>query len=100
MALNTTFILYMLAAIALAATLPALKTRLELSRAKHLSLSGHSRWARRIAALVPYYAFDEAHFFRTDDAPEAIGAQRQAGFMRLSALFAERFAKTRQFTSE
>jgi len=98
--MNTTFILYALAAIALAATLPALKTRLELSRAKHPSLSGHSRWARRIATLVPYYGFDEAHFFRTDGAPEAIGAQRQAGFMRLSALFAERFAKTRQFTSE
>jgi glutamate-1-semialdehyde 2,1-aminomutase len=100
MALNTTFILYALAAIALAATLPALKTRLELSRAKHPSLSGHSRWARRIAALVPYYGFDEAHFFRTDGAPEAIGAQRQAGFMRLAALFDERFAKTRQFTGE
>ncbi|HEY2403112.1 MAG TPA: hypothetical protein VGI23_22355, partial [Steroidobacteraceae bacterium] len=33
--------------------------RLELSRAKHPSLAGHAKWSRRIAALVPFYAYDE-----------------------------------------
>jgi glutamate-1-semialdehyde 2,1-aminomutase len=97
---SATTVLYALGAIALLATLPALKTRLELSRAKHPSLSGHSRWARRLAALVPYYAFDEAHFFATDGAPGEVAAKRQAGFMRLAALYRERYAKTCLLTAE
>ncbi|HTG21990.1 MAG TPA: glutamate-1-semialdehyde 2,1-aminomutase, partial [Reyranella sp.] len=36
-----------------------LRARLALSRAKHRSLAGHSRLSRRIAALVPRYAFDD-----------------------------------------
>jgi glutamate-1-semialdehyde 2,1-aminomutase len=97
---SATTVLYVLGAIALLATLPALKTRLELSRAKHPSLSGHSRWARRLAALVPYYAFDEARFFATDGAPGEVAARRQAGFMRLSALYRERYAETCRLTAE
>ena len=49
--------------------LSKLKTRLELSRAKHPSLRGHSRIARTVAKLVPFYEYDEASIFRTDDAP-------------------------------
>lgn len=52
---NETFVLYALGAVALAVLLPGLKMRLELSKAKHPSLSGHSRMARRIAALLPFY---------------------------------------------
>ena len=37
-----------------------LKVRLELSRAKHPSLRGHARMARWLAALVPFYEYDEA----------------------------------------
>ena len=75
------------------------RARLQLSRAKHRSLAGHSRMAKRIAGLVPNYAFDREAFFRADDAPDAIAAQREAGFMRLSALYAERFAKTAAYTA-
>jgi glutamate-1-semialdehyde 2,1-aminomutase len=74
--------------------------RLALSRAKHRSLAGHARIGRRIAALVPFYDYDEAQFFRSDDAPEAIVQQRRAGFLKLSALFQERFARTAQCTAE
>ena len=49
--------------------LPRLKTRFELSQAKHPSLTGHARMARRVAALLPYYEYDEARFFSCDDAP-------------------------------
>ena len=96
----TKFALYGLGAAVLIAVLAKLKARLELSRAKHWSLSGHSRMARRIAALVPFYEYDEAGFFRSDSPPEDIAARRQAGFARLSTLTRERFKKTAQLTAE
>ena len=63
---------------------PKLSARLALSRAKHRSLAGHSRLSRRIAALVPRYAYDDAQFFRADDAGTEIADRRRAGFERLS----------------
>src|ERR1700688_1233354 len=78
-----------LGVIALAMALRALKMRLELSLAKHRSRTGHVRMARRIAGLIPFYAYDEAHFFSCDDAPDEIAARRRAGFMRLAALHPE-----------
>ena len=51
--------------------------RLELSRAKHRSLDGHSRWARRLARLVPFYEYDAARFFSVDGAPEEVAARRR-----------------------
>jgi glutamate-1-semialdehyde 2,1-aminomutase len=89
-----------LGVIALAMALRALKTRLELSLAKHRSLTGHVRMARRIAGLIPFYAYDEAHFFSCDDAPDEIAARRRVGFMRLAALYRERFAQTIGRTAE
>ena len=47
------------AAVLAASALAKLKSRLELSKAKHRSLTGHARMSRRIAALVPFYEFDE-----------------------------------------
>jgi glutamate-1-semialdehyde 2,1-aminomutase len=52
---ETTFLIGM-GAVAAALSLKALRTRLELSKAKHPSLTGHARMARRMAALIPYYA--------------------------------------------
>ena len=68
--------------------------------AKHGSLSGHSRMARRVAAFVPFYDYDEVQFFRSDDPPEQVAEQRRAGFMRLSALYRTRFAETVRQTAE
>ena len=53
--MDETFALYTAGLGALALTLPRLKRRLELSRAKHPSLAGHSRLAKRIARLIPFY---------------------------------------------
>ena len=97
---NTTLALYAVGAAALATSLVKLKTRLELSRAKHRSLSGHSRLARRIASLVPFYEYDEAQFFCSDDAPDDIVARRRAAFVRLSELYRERFAETARRTAD
>jgi glutamate-1-semialdehyde 2,1-aminomutase len=89
-----------LGGLALVILLRKLHMRLQLSRAKHRSLTGHSRMARRFASLVPFYEYDESRFFSTDGAPENIAASRRAGFMRLSKEFAERFKKTADLTGE
>ena len=75
------------------------KHRLELSLAKHRSLAGHTRMARRIASLIPFYEYDEQRFFRSDNAPENIAVRRQAGFQRLAALYRERFPQTSALTA-
>ena len=90
----------MLAGFVLVIGLRKLQLRLQLSRAKHRSLAGHSRMARRFASLVPFYEYGESRFFSTDGAPEDILAARRAGFRRLSTLFAERFKKTTGLTGE
>jgi glutamate-1-semialdehyde 2,1-aminomutase len=75
-------------------------TRLRLSKAKHPSLGGHSRMAKRVARLVPYYSFGEQTFFATDGADAQTQARRRAGFERLAATFAERYAKSLALTAE
>jgi glutamate-1-semialdehyde 2,1-aminomutase len=100
MVLGESLLLYGLGAGAAAAFgFPALKSRLELSRAKHPSLAGHARLARRIAALVPGYAYDDEQFFRADGAPAEVEARRRAGFARLAALYQERFPRTLAITA-
>jgi glutamate-1-semialdehyde 2,1-aminomutase len=87
-------------ALGVLALLPAAKRRLELSRAKHRSLAGHSRMAKRLARWVPGYAYDEAQFFTTDGAPADVAAQRKAALQRLGAEFDARFAKTLAATEQ
>jgi glutamate-1-semialdehyde 2,1-aminomutase len=98
--MDYTMILYLLAALALIFVLRKLQLRLQLSMAKHRSLTGHARMSRRLASLVPFYEYGEDHFFRVDDAPAEVAATRRAGFMRLAATFAERFAVTAARTAE
>ncbi len=98
--MEETLIMYALGAAAAALALPKIKTRLELSKAKHPSLSGHSRMARRIAALVPYYEYGEARFFRCDDAPYDVAAQRRAAFLRLAELYRQRYPKSAALSAE
>jgi glutamate-1-semialdehyde 2,1-aminomutase len=74
--------------------------RLDLSRAKHRSLAGHSRMARRIASLIPFYEYDEHRFFRSDDPPEEIATLRQGGFRRLASLYRDKFARTSAMTAQ
>jgi glutamate-1-semialdehyde 2,1-aminomutase len=74
--------------------LPAAKRRIELSRAKHRSLAGHSKWAKRIAALVPGYAYEEQRFFASDGAPDDVAAQRREALARLAAQYAQRYPKS------
>jgi glutamate-1-semialdehyde 2,1-aminomutase len=88
------------AAASVAAAFPKLKARIELSRAKHRSLSGHSKMSRRVARLIPFYEFDINDYFGCDGAPASVATQRQDGFFRLAGLYAERYPKGRALTSE
>ncbi|MFL6791009.1 MAG: aminotransferase class III-fold pyridoxal phosphate-dependent enzyme [Bradyrhizobium sp.] len=83
-----------------AAVFPRLQARLALSRAKHRSLTGHSKMSKLVARLVPYYEFDLDDFFATDGAPPDVAMRRQDGFFRLASLYKDRFAKGRQMTAE
>ena len=98
--MNQTLALYAIGVAALLAALPRIKRRLELSRAKHPSLTGHSRMAKRVARMIPFYEYDEATFFCADGAPADTAARRRAGFMALAALYQERFARTAALTAE
>ena len=87
-----------------ALTLPGLvlkaKRRLELSKGKHPSLAGHAKMSRRVAKLLPFYEYDEATFFRSDDAPEDVAERRRAAFFRLAGLYRERFAESAALSAE
>jgi glutamate-1-semialdehyde 2,1-aminomutase len=77
-----------------------LKKRLELSRAKHRSLAGHSKMSRRLARLIPFYEYDDVDFFRSDGAPPEVAAGRREGFFRLAGIYGQRFAQTRRMTAQ
>jgi glutamate-1-semialdehyde 2,1-aminomutase len=85
---------------ALAWLLPKARRRMELSRAKHRSLAGHARMAKRVAALLPGYAYDEDRFFNSDGAEPAVVQRRRAGFDRLSAHYAGSYARSAAMTAD
>ena len=72
--------------------------RLQLSRAKHRSLAGHSRIAKRLTRWIPSYAYDEARFFAADHAPEAVQNQRRFALGRLGQALLQRSPKTLAIT--
>jgi glutamate-1-semialdehyde 2,1-aminomutase len=95
---QTLLIAFGLMALAWAAfKLPA---RLRLSRAKHRSLAGHARIAKRVARLVPFYDFDEAAFFDADSAPSEIRDARRQGFEGLASFFRQHRNRSRAALAE
>jgi glutamate-1-semialdehyde 2,1-aminomutase len=89
-----------LASTAAALLLPKAWQRLALSRAKHRSLTGHSRVAKRVAGMLPGYAYGEALFFNSDQVDGDTEKRRQVGFARLSAELNERHARTIALTKQ
>jgi glutamate-1-semialdehyde 2,1-aminomutase len=90
------------AAAAAAVSVPAvmLKSRLELSRAKHPSLAGHARIARRIAGLLPFYQYDDSRYFAADGAPDDVVERRRVDFERLAELCRVKYSRTLELTAE
>lgn len=68
----------------LTALLPSAHRRIQLSRAKHRSLAGHSRMAKRLARWLPGYSLEGDAFFGCDDAPADILAKRRTAFFELA----------------
>jgi glutamate-1-semialdehyde 2,1-aminomutase len=91
---------YMIFGLAALGLLRMLWLRVQLSLAKHRSLTGHARMARRLARLIPFYEYDEARFFQADGAPAEVAARRRQAFMQLAALYAERFPRSAALTRQ
>lgn len=89
--MEQTLVTVALAAGAIAAASPAAWRRIQLSRAKHRSLAGHARFARRIAKLLPGYQFDDDIFFSCDGADPQVAKQRRVAFERLCTEFSLRY---------
>ncbi len=85
---------------ATAAVAPKIRARLALSRAKHRSLTGHSKMSKLAARLIPHYEFDIDDFFRSDGAPPDIAKTRRDAFFRLAELYKQRFARSRELTAQ
>jgi glutamate-1-semialdehyde 2,1-aminomutase len=95
---QTTLVLSTVAMAVLAAAFPLARRRMQLSLAKHPSLAGHTRLAKRVASLVPGYAYDEAQFFGSDGAPPEVQARRRAALQWLQASYEARFPRSLQAT--
>ncbi|MEY4414832.1 MAG: hypothetical protein RIQ53_2125, partial [Pseudomonadota bacterium] len=98
--MEETLALTLLAGAGALAVLPKAWRRLQLSRAKHRSLAGHSKMAKRLARLLPGYAYDEAAFFASDGASADLAARRRAAFERLAAELEARSPRTLEATRQ
>ncbi len=98
--MNETYALSVVVLAMLAVALPIAKRRIELSMAKHPSLTGHARMAKRVAAMLPGYAYDRERFFNSDNAPAEAVARRRAALGRLGRLFAERHPESLALTAQ
>ena len=76
------------------------QSRLQLSLAKHRSLAGHPRMARRIANLLPNYQYDEAAALAVDGAPADVAARRKAALDHLTVEFQKRYAKSAAMSAD
>ena len=86
--------LYGLGAAATLAAAAKSKTRFDLSRAKHASLTGHVRLSRRVASLIPYYEFGADRAFVCDGAPADVAERRKAAFAALADDYRTRYPRT------
>lgn len=92
--------LYGAGGLVLLAAFRRVKNRAELSLAKHGSLAGHPRNARRLASFLPSYSYDEAHVFGVDGAPDDVVARRKIAFEELVTQLQNRAPKSLQETAD
>jgi len=88
------WVLYGAGGAALWRSLTLARQRIELSLAKHRSLAGHPRTARRIAAQLPRYAYTEETMLVADGPPNTVASLRRAAFERLRDTYQTRYAKS------
>ncbi|MGQ9724082.1 MAG: aminotransferase class III-fold pyridoxal phosphate-dependent enzyme [Tepidimonas sp.] len=68
--------------------------RWQLSRAKHPSLAGHARLAKRVARWLPSYQLSAPEAFAVDGAPPDVVQRRQHAWTALARRLAERAPRT------
>jgi glutamate-1-semialdehyde 2,1-aminomutase len=71
-----------------------IKQRLELSLAKHPSLGGHLRMAKRVAKWIPGYHYNDAQWFAVDEAPAEVAQQRKTALEKLGQTLRTRSPQT------
>ena len=81
--MNPNYFFYLAVALGVIYIFNRLRIRLQLSRAKHPSLRGHSKWSRRISKLLPFFDYTQSLFFCSDGAPHEVTEQRKQAFERL-----------------
>ncbi len=91
---------YVVGALILILLAHKVRPRLLLSLAKHRSLAGHARLARRVVRLMPYYEYDETQFFNADDAPLEVATRRRAAFEQLADRYAQLYPTGAALTRE
>ena len=79
---------------------PLARRRLQLSLAKHPSLAGHARMARRLSRWIPGYAYGDDRFFGADGATQETQARRRAAFRRLEELYRQRYPRSAALTAQ
>jgi glutamate-1-semialdehyde 2,1-aminomutase len=92
--------LYVVGSAALLVAVKKARARVQLSLAKHRSLAGHPRMARRVAALLPSYSYEADQAFAVDGAPPEVVAQRKEAFANLVARCQARYPKSLQASAE
>jgi glutamate-1-semialdehyde 2,1-aminomutase len=95
-----TLALYTVGSAAVVLALTKARVRLQLSMAKHRSLAGHPRTARRVAALLPSYQYTEDQAFAIDGAPAEVVALRKAAFASLVERIQRRYPKSLAASAE
>ena len=85
--MNQNFVMYAVYLTVAIYLLRKIFIRLQLSKAKHPSVTGHSKMSRRIAGWIHHYSLDDSKFFSSDDAPSEIATQRRNAFNRLADAF-------------
>lgn len=96
--MNLAIAVYCLLALLGAVVLRWLVSRIELSLAKRGSLSGHSRWSRRIVRLLSYFEYSGDRYFASDGAPSDVSRQRRRGMECLRSRLATSSPETLQFS--
>ena len=71
-----------------------IKQRLQLSLAKHPSLGGHLRMAKRVARWIPSYEYKAERWFAIDGAPPEVAQQRRTALTKLGAQLKARSPQT------
>lgn len=93
-------ILYLITAIIILLIFRKVFIRLRLSRAKHPSLRGHSKWSRRIIRFIPYFEYDENSFYNSDAAPDDVAQKRRNGMERLKLVYQKRSSESIKFSQK